>query len=146
MPHNYELGRIGKLGNVPLDETLRIASLCIALASAETLHGIARAVLLVPRIGKKGALKVAIVTGSLLAFCVCYFLVPGIGISGTTELVALGILIAVFMATFDIALAKLLLKRPWRKVLEDFDPSAGNYLLYGILLMVTYPYLVMHLQ
>ena len=128
------------------EEAVRIASLCIMLASAETLHGIARATLLVPGIGKRMALKVAIITGSALAFCVCYFLVPGIGYSGTTELVGLGILIALFMSAFDIALARFLLKKPWRKALEDFDPRTGNYLLYGVLLLVTFPYLVMRLQ
>jgi hypothetical protein len=128
------------------EEALRIASLCIVLAGAETLHGIARAALLVPRIGKKEAQKVAIITGSALAFGVCYFLVPGIGYSRTGELFGLGLLIALFMSGFDIALAKFLLKRPWRKVLEDFDPRTGNYLLYGVMLLASFPYLVMQLK
>ena len=44
-----------------LDDIARIASLCLALAGVETLHGIARTVLLVPRIGKARARKVGIV-------------------------------------------------------------------------------------
>ena len=54
--------------------TLEIVSLCIMLMSVETLHGIARAAILVPRIGKKTALKLSIISGSVLAFIVCYFI------------------------------------------------------------------------
>lgn len=128
------------------DEVLRIVSLCIVLACAETLHGIARAAILVPRIGKKKALKVTIVTGSILAFGVCYLLVPSVGITGTPGLVVLGIVLALFMAAFDVLMGKLLLKLSWRKIAQDFNPSSGNYLLYGLLLLATYPYLIMKLS
>ena len=127
------------------DELIRILALCVALAGFETLHGIARAALLVPRIGKQRALKVAIVTGSLLAFGVCWWLVPLIGYRGTAQLFGVGLAIALFMASFDIALARWLLHRPWRRVLEDFDPRSGNYLSLGLLLMVTFPYLSVRL-
>ena len=40
-----------------LDLALRILSLCVALAGVETLHGIARTVLVAPRIGKAPATK-----------------------------------------------------------------------------------------
>lgn len=129
-----------------VDEIVRVFALAVLLAGVETLHGIARAALLVPRIGKRNALKVAIVTGSCLAFAVCWWQVPGIGISGTPALLALGGFLAVFMASFDIALARLLLKLPWRKVLADFDPRSGNYLSVGLLLLATFPWLVMALR
>lgn len=38
------------------DALILILALCVALASAETLHGIARTLLAVPRIGKARAL------------------------------------------------------------------------------------------
>lgn len=63
-----------------LELILRVLALCVALAGAETLHGIARTVLVVPRIGKERALKLSILTGSALAFGVCYFFVPGLGL------------------------------------------------------------------
>ena len=124
------------------DTVIRIAALCIVLASVETLHGIARAALLVPHIGKRKALKVSIVTGSVLAFCVCYFLVPGIAIKSDAGLLALGVGLAAFMASFDILLGKLLMKKSWRKIAQDFNPATGNYLIYGLVLLISYPWLV----
>lgn len=124
------------------DLALRILSLCVMLAAAETLHGIFRAAVLVPRIGKKSALKVAIVTGSLLAFGVCFALVPGVGLQGLREHFYLGAGLALFMAGFDVAMGRLLLRRSWKKVLADFDPSTGNLLIVGLALLVTFPALV----
>lgn len=128
------------------DEFVRILALCIVLAGVETLHGIFRATVLVPRIGKSRALKLGIVTGSALAFSVCYLLVPGIGVVKSAGLLAIGLVLALFMAGFDIALAKMLLRRPWAKVFQDFDPRTGNYLSFGLLLLVFFPYVVMQLR
>ena len=128
------------------ETTIRIVALCIALASTETLHGIARTIFLAPRLGKALAIKVSIVSGSLLALGVCYLLVPGIGLKEAKSLWGLGLLIALFMAGFDIAMGRLLLRRSWRKAFDDFDPRTGNYLLFGLLLLVSYPTLVMYLK
>lgn len=127
-------------------EVVRVLALCFALAGVETLHGIFRAAVLVPRIGKKQALKMSIVTGSVLAFGVCYFLVPGIGVGEPAGLFAIGFVLALFMASFDIALGRMLLKLSWAKVFRDFDPRSGNYLSFGLLLLVFFPYAVMKLH
>lgn len=114
------------------DLLLHIAALCVLLASVETLHGIARTVWLVPRVGKARALKLGIVSGTALAFAACYAMVPGMHLRGLLPHLAVGAVAAGFMAGFDVALGCLLLRKPLRRVLEDFDPRTGNYLLYGL--------------
>ena len=114
------------------DLLLHIAALCVLLASVETLHGIARTVWLVPRVGKARALKLGIVSGTALAFAACYAMVPGMGLQGLVPHLAVGAVAAGFMAGFDLALGCGLLRKPLRRVLEDFDPRTGNYLLYGL--------------
>ncbi|MDD2701355.1 MAG: hypothetical protein PHH36_08970 [Sideroxydans sp.] len=122
-----------------VDIIIRTLSLCILLAGAETLHGIARAVLLVPRIGKKRALRFSIFSGSALAFLICYLQVPGIGLSGLAEHLVLGLVLAGFMAGFDLAMNMLLLKRSLIKALQDFDPATGNLLVFGLAALVLIP-------
>jgi len=129
-----------------MNALLHIAALCVALASVETLHGIARTVWLVPRIGKQRATQLSIVSGSLLAFAVCYLLVPGTGVTGALPLLGVGAVLAAFMALFDIALARWLLHRTWSKVWADFNPATGNYLALGLVLLVALPNLVMWLR
>jgi hypothetical protein len=124
------------------DVALRILSLCVMLACAETLHGIARTVLVVPRIGKERAIKLSALTGSLLAFAICLWWVPGIGLHGLAAHLALGAGLAAFMAGFDIAIGMLLMRKPWRKVRADFDPATGNYLVFGLAFLAVVPALV----
>jgi len=125
------------------DLALRVLSLCVLLAAAETLHGIFRAAVLVPRIGKKAALKVAIVSGSVLAFVLCGWQVPAMGVTATLPLLGIGLVLALFMAAFDVLLGRWLLKRPWSRAFGDFNPAGGNPLLFGIILLAFFPWLVM---
>jgi predicted membrane protein len=118
---------------------LRIGALCVVLACAETLHGIARIKLVIPRIRKERAIKLSALTGTLLAFAICLVLVPGIGLQTTKAHLLLGVFLAAFMASFDIAIGKFLMHKAWSKIWTDFDPRTGNYLLYGLLALCLIP-------
>lgn len=124
------------------DVLLRVLSLCLALAGTETLHGIARTLYANPRLGKARALKLSVVSGTLLALGVCWLLVPGLGLRTLGAHLLLGLFLALFMALFDIALGRWLLHRPWPKVLADFNPATGNHLSYGLVCLVGLPALV----
>ena len=125
-----------------VDLALRVLALCVALAGVETLHGIARTVLLVPRIGKARAIQLSAVTGTLLALGVCLWWVPGLGLHGAVPHLALGGVLAAFMAGFDIAFGRLVLRLGWRRILQDFNPASGNCLSLGLAALVGLPLLV----
>ena len=114
----------------------------MALASAETLNGIARMTLVVPRIGKRLATQSSVVTGTLLALGICWVLVPGIGLDSTGAHLLLGLGLAVFMAAFDIGVGRLLMRKSWAKIWPDFDPRTGNGLSFGLVALVFIPTLV----
>jgi hypothetical protein len=121
---------------VTADLVINTLALCVVLAGTETLHGIARTVLVVPRIGKARALKLSILSGTALAFVICCVLVPDLGLATLSAHLMLGPILALFMAGFDLALAKLLLKRPWSKAFSDFNPATGNYLTLGLMTLI----------
>lgn len=120
-------------------DLLRYILLCIFLAGAESLHGIARTVLLAPRVGKVLAIKLSVVTGTLLAFGLCYVFVPGIGATGFGEHLFLGLGLSGFMAAFDVAIGRLVIRLKWSRIWEDFDPRSGNYLSIGLVLLAFSP-------
>lgn len=124
------------------DTLLRIAALCVVLACAETLHGIARTTLVVPRIGKERATRLSALTGTLLALAICWFLVPGINLQSAGAHLLLGVLLAAFMTGFDIAIGRWLMRKSWAKIWPDFNPKTGNYLLYGLLALCFVPLVV----
>ena len=124
------------------DSLLRVAALCVVQAGAETLHGIARTTLVIPRIGKEQAIKLSALTGTLLALTICWLLVPGINLQSPGAHLLLGLVLAGFMASFDIAVGKWLMHKSWAKIWPDFNPRTGNYLLYGLLALCFIPLLV----
>ena len=124
------------------DALIRIAALCVVLASAETLHGVARATLVIPCLGKAKAIKLSALTGTLLALAICWLLVPGINLKSPGAHFALGVFIASFMASFDIAIGRWLMRKSWAKIWPDFNPATGNYLLYGLVVLCFIPLLV----
>lgn len=124
----------------------RVLALAVVLACAETLHGIARTVLVVPRMGKERAIKLSALTGSALAFGICSLLVPPMGLDGVAPLLGLGVFLAVFMAAFDIAVGRWLMRKAWHKIWPDFNPATGNYLLWALLFLCGAPLLVMCLR
>jgi hypothetical protein len=122
------------------DILIHVLSLCVVLACAETLHGIVRIKFVIPWIGKESALKLSAVTGSLLAFLICFWLVPDVGLSSRAGHLALGGVLAAFMAAFDIAIGRFLMRKSWTRIWPDFDPRTGNYLLFGLLFLVWAPF------
>lgn len=128
------------------DAAIRLLALCLALASVEMLNGIARTVLVVPRLGKARALQVGALSGCVLVLLVCHRMVPPIGLQGWSAHLLLGLGLAAFMAAFDLAVGRFVMRRPWRQLWPDFDPRTGNYLSPALLFLAFAPALVGWLQ
>ena len=127
-------------------DLLRFASLCVLLAGAETLHGIARNVFVAPRLGKRRALRLSVITGTLLAFGLCWVLGPGIGAAGVGGHLLVGVGLAGFMAAFDLFIGRRVMRFSWSRIAEDFDPRRGNYLSIGLALLALSPGIVWWLR
>lgn len=128
------------------DTAIRLLALCIALASVEMLNGIVRTVLVVPRLGKARALQLGALTGCALVLLVCHWMVPPLGLSGWHAHLGLGLGLAAFMASFDLAIGRFVMRRPWRKLWPDFDPRTGNYLSPALAFLACAPALIGWLQ
>lgn len=122
-----------------LEFVMRFVALCLALASAETLHGIIRTTWVTPRIGKARAIKLSALTGTMLAAAICWALVPGFNLQSLGTRLLLGVALAMFMAGFDIAVGRWLMRKAWAKIWPDFDPRTGNYLSFGLLALCFIP-------
>ena len=125
-----------------LHDLALILLLCVLLASAETLQGIVRAAVLVPRLGKKTALKISAITGSLLALLLCAWMIPKTSLNSAADLLLAGVILAAFMALFDVLIGRWVMKLNWKKIGRDFNPANGNYLSIALLLLITYPWVV----
>lgn len=124
----------------------RAASAWLLVAAAETLHGIARTLWLAPILGDQRARQWAIITGLLLILLVALLTVRWIGARSARALLAVGVLWAVLMLAFDVALARWVFGFSWVRVAEDFDPRQGGFLGIGMVAMVGAPWLAARLR
>jgi len=70
----------------------RALAVWVVLIAAEILHGIARAVLLVPHVGQFRSNQIGVFTGSLIILVIALLFVRWIGASRTAQLLAVGAL------------------------------------------------------
>ncbi|MDT8990412.1 hypothetical protein RQP54_05985 [Curvibacter sp. APW13] len=115
---------------------------CLCMACTEMLNGIFRMRYLVRWVGKPRAQVLSVGTGLLLATAVCAYFSPYWGVHTPAGLTALGMAFSVFMAAFDVAVGRWLMRRTWQQIATDFDPRSGNYLSVGLVLLSGVPYLV----
>jgi hypothetical protein len=122
---------------------LNLIALCFTLAGIETLQGIIRNAFIAPKIGTKKAKQLSLISGTLLAFIVCYFWIPNLEMQTTAQLFGVGLVLSIFMALFDVILSRYIIKLKWKVVLNDFNLMRGNFLLIGLLILSIIPIIVM---
>jgi hypothetical protein len=81
---------------------LRALAVWLILIAAEIVHGIARAIFLVPWVGEFRSNQIGVFTGSLIILAVALVFVRWIGASRSSRLLGIGIIWAVLTLAFEI--------------------------------------------
>jgi hypothetical protein len=111
----------------------------LVVIAVETVHGVLRAVLLVPLVGDLPARQVGVPVGSLLVFAVACLCIRWVAARTKLQLVGVGLLWAVLTVLFEVGLGRPVLDLPWDRVAEDYDPTRGGFLGLGLLFMAVSP-------
>lgn len=116
------------------------------IAGCETAHGILRLKLLNRRVGDHRARQIGVGTGAMLNFFLTWLTLPWIGAVTTAELFGVGALWLGLMLGFDVGLGRRVFRLPWARIARDFDPRAGGWLGFGMLLLGLSPWLAAWLR
>ncbi len=117
----------------------RGAVVWLGLVVAETLHGIARTLLLAPHVGDLRARQIAVFSGSALILAIAYATVRWIGARSTRELLTLGLAWLAGMLTFEITFGRWVANQPWERILADYDLMHGGLLPIGMMILALSP-------
>jgi hypothetical protein len=117
----------------------------LLIIGAESLQGIVRTLLLVPRIGDLRARQVGVLTGTAIILLVTWFSIRWLRVVSTRGLLASGAAWVALTVCFEIALGRAL-GYGWGSILADYDPRAGGFLGLGLLAMLLAPLLVARLR
>ena len=121
--------RIIELAIVITDKNLNTiaeAPVWVIHQADEVLNGIFRLRYLVRLLGKQTAQAVSVLTGLSLAAAVCIYFAPHWQLRSESGLWAMGVALSAFMAAFDVAVGRWLMRRSWGQITADFDPRGGN--------------------
>lgn len=112
----------------------------------EVLHGVLRAIWLVPFIGDFRARQVGVLVGSLLILVVAALTIRWIGARERRDLLRVGLLWFVLMVGAEVLLGRVAFGYPWSRIAEDFDVARGGLLGFGMLVLAAAPWLAWRLR
>jgi hypothetical protein len=111
----------------------------LLIISAETIHGIARTLLLEPPIGDFMARQVSVFTGAAMILVITFVFVRWLKGSGALDFILIGIMWVILTIGFEILLGRLVLDISWEHIASDYDLFHGNLMLFGLLVMLFAP-------
>ena len=111
----------------------------------ETLHGLLRGLLLVPRVGEETAGRIGWPIGLVIVLGISIALAPWMAIRDTSALLRLGGLWAVLTLIFEVTIG-LLRGLDLPRLLAEFNPLAGGLAIYSLAIMFLAPLLAARLR
>ena len=113
----------------------RTLLLWCAIIAAESVHGTLRELLLAPRIGSLPARQVAVFTGTAIIFAITFAGIRWLGPRTRRACLAVGASWVALTVAFEVALGRLGFGYGWSRILEDYDPTRGGLMAFGLLAM-----------
>jgi hypothetical protein len=118
----------------------------LVIMFAESVHGTLRQFFLAPAVGDFTARRISFFTGMLLIFVITYLLLRWIGAPTSGSLLVIGTMWAVLTLAFEFGIGFLVLGYSRERVFEDYDISRGGLMGFGIVFMLSAPYLAARLR
>ena len=107
----------------------------------ETLHGIAREVLFAPGMGALRARQWGILVGCVIVLVVAFALSRWMGAATRRVQFSVGGFWVVLTVVFEVLLGRAT-KASWPRILSDYNPAQGGFMLLGLAVMFAAPWLV----
>ena len=116
----------------------------LLIAFAETIHGILRAKLLVPKVGDLRSRQIGVFSGSIIIFIITFYSLSFIGPKTTSDTFIIGGIWLIFMLLFEFLVGHFIFRFPWKWLLDEYNVKKGRLLIFGMIFLFTVPYIVFH--
>ncbi len=112
----------------------------LLIAAVETLHGVLRALYLVPVVGAARAERIGFVVACVLVLAVAWLTSRWLGATTRVTQLKVGLLWLLLMFGFELAVGRAR-GFSWPRIGAAFDPSQGGLMIFGLALMGLAPML-----
>lgn len=118
---------------------IRSLAVWIMLIVAEIIHGILRAMALVPVVGEFRSNQIGVLTGSAIILVIACLTIRWIGANRLPELLMVGASWLVLTFGFEMIFGKFVVGMTWERLLADYNIVQGGLMPLGLLLLFFSP-------
>jgi hypothetical protein len=127
---------------VPWQRALLVWMLIIL---AETAHGMVREIFMAPAIGDLRARQLGVLVGSVIILLIAWLTARWLGARDRRAQLIVGALWVGLTLLFEILLGRAI-GTNWDRILSDYNPVRGGFMIAGLAVMLFAPLLAMKLR
>lgn len=125
---------------------VRGVAVWFVLMGAEFVHGIARAIWLVPFVGDFQSRQIGVFTGTIINLTLAALFIGWIHPTRAADVVAVGIMWFILTLLFEITFGRLILHASWERIGSDYDLAHGGLLPIGLVMLTLAPLITAKVQ
>lgn len=123
----------------------RVIAVWMLIMLAETAHGTVREIFIAPVLGDLRARQLGVPIGCLIIFALAWATARWMGALTRQSQLKAGALWVVLTLAFELALG-LALNLGWARILSDYNPARGGFMVLGLIFMFFAPRLAARLR
>jgi hypothetical protein len=112
---------------------------------AETGHGVVREVFIAPAIGGLRARQLGVLIGCIIVFVIAWLTARWMGASSPRQQFRVGAYWVLLTLAFEFSLGRAI-GTSWSRILADYNPVHGGYMLFGLAFMLLTPWITRKLR
>ena len=130
------------------DQRIVVRSLVVwlLLIVAEIVHGVLRAILLVPMVGEFRSNQIGVFTGSAIIVLIAFFTLRWIGATRKRSLFLVGSIWLALTVTFEIGFGRFVMDLSWERLVADYNVFEGGLMPLGLLVLFFSPVIASRLS
>ena len=111
----------------------------LVLIAAEIIHGVLRAILLVPLVGEFRSNQIGVFTGSAIILVIAYLTIRWIRATRRRELLFVGAIWLMATVAFEVAFGRIVMGLSWERLADDYNLTEGGLMPFGLIVLLFSP-------
>jgi hypothetical protein len=125
----------------PVSVITRGVVVWFVLICAELVHGIARAIWLVPVVGDFHSRQVGVFTGTIINLTIAALFIRWIRPARIVNAIYIGGIWLVLTVVFEVGFGRAIIRASWQRIGADYDLIHGGLLPIGLVLLALAPWI-----
>ncbi len=117
----------------------RSLTIWLVLIVAEIVHGILRAIVLIPFVGEFRSNQIGVITGSAIILAIAYFTIRWIGAQRFYQLLLVGLIWLLLTVAFEVLFGRFVVGLSWERIASDYNVLNGGLMPLGLLVLFFSP-------